>query len=76
MIGSFFTQADFDERARVAVIGADVYKKLFEAPAVYESITADDVRKAAATVMTRENRTVGIVEPKAPDAAVAQGGAR
>jgi zinc protease len=52
------------------------YSKLFEAPAVYESITADDVRKAAATVMTRENRTVGIVEPKAPDAAVAQGGAR
>ena len=52
------------------------YNKLFEAPAVYESITADDVRKAAATVMTSANRTVGIVEPKAPDAVAAQGGAR
>jgi putative ABC transport system permease protein len=31
VIGNFFTQADFDERARVAVIGAEVYKKLFDA---------------------------------------------
>ena len=52
------------------------YSKLFDAPAVYESITADDVRKAAATVMTRQNRTVGIVEPKAADVATTLGGAR
>ena len=52
------------------------YNKLFEAPAVYESITADDVRKAAATVMTSQNRTVGIVEPKAADVAAASGGAQ
>ena len=52
------------------------YNKLFEAPAVYESITAEDVRKAAATVMTSTNRTLGIVEPKAPAAVAAQGGAR
>jgi zinc protease len=41
------------------------HRKLFDAPAVYEGITAEDVRKAAATVLRRENRTVGIVEPKA-----------
>jgi zinc protease len=52
------------------------YRKLFEAPAVYEGITADDVRQAAATVLTGTNRTVGIVEPKAADAAVAHGGAQ
>jgi zinc protease len=40
------------------------YRKLFDAPAVYESITADDVRKAAASVLREDNRTVGIVEPK------------
>ena len=51
------------------------YSKLFEAPAVYESITADEVRKAAATVMTSQNRTVGIVEPKAADVATSAGGA-
>ncbi len=55
------------------------YRKLFEAPAVYESITAEDVRKAAAEVLRSENRTVGIVEPKTADAspdAMAAGGAR
>jgi zinc protease len=54
------------------------YRKLFEAPGVYESITAEDVRKAAATVLRTENRTVGIVEPKtaAGPAAAATGGAR
>jgi zinc protease len=41
------------------------HRKLFDAPAVYEGVTAEDVRKAAATVLRRENRTVGIVEPKA-----------
>jgi len=29
-IGSFFSQNDYDDRARVAVIGADVYKDFFE----------------------------------------------
>jgi len=58
------------------------YRKLFEAPGVYESITAEDVRKAAATVLRTENRTVGIVEPKpaagpdGPGSAAAAGGAR
>ena len=40
------------------------YRKLFEAPAAYESITADDVKQAAATILRRENRTVGILQPK------------
>ena len=55
------------------------YRKLFDAPAVYESITAEDVRKAAAEVLRSENRTVGIVEPKPADAspdAMATGDAR
>jgi zinc protease len=56
------------------------YRKLFGAPAEYESITAEEVKAAAATVLRRENRTVGIlesgagpgVEPQAP----AKGGAK
>jgi zinc protease len=38
------------------------YHLLFDAPAVYESITADDVRKLAATVLKSTNRTVGLLE--------------
>jgi len=30
VIGSFFTQQDIDERARVAVLGSDAYKTLFD----------------------------------------------
>jgi zinc protease len=47
------------------------YRKLFDAPAVYESITAEDVRKAATDVLRRENRTVGILEAKRTDASAA-----
>ena len=35
------------------------FRKLFDAPAEYESITADEVRTAAASVLRRENRTMG-----------------
>jgi zinc protease len=49
------------------------YRKLFDAPAVYESITADDVRQAAATVLRAGNRTVGVLEPKVADGAPAAG---
>jgi zinc protease len=55
------------------------YRKLFDAPAVYESITADEVRKAAADLLRAGNRTVGIVEPipaDAPAGAGSAGGAR
>ena len=52
------------------------YRKLFGAPADYESITADEVKNAAATVLRRENRTVGVLEPKVDPAAQATGGAK
>lgn len=42
------------------------YRKLFDAPAVYESITADEVKQAAAAVLRPSNRTVGVLE--APEA--------
>ena len=51
------------------------YRKLFDAPGVYEGITAEDVRKAAATVLRVDNRTVGVLEPKpAADDAGTRGG--
>jgi len=60
------------------------YRRLFDAPAVYEGITVEDVRQAAATVLRVDNRTVGVLEPKAaepaaataPTSAAAAGGAR
>jgi zinc protease len=51
------------------------YSKLFEAPAVYESITADDVRKVAANVLRRGNRTVGRLVPPADSSGQAATGA-
>ena len=52
------------------------YRKLFDAPAVYESITAGDVKKAVADVLRPTNRTVGtLVSPADSDApSVAQAG--
>jgi zinc protease len=38
------------------------YRKLFEAPAVYETITAAEVKQAAAEVLRPDNRTVGVLE--------------
>jgi zinc protease len=55
------------------------YRKLFEAPAQYASITAEDVKKAAAAVLRPENRTVGTLVPPGPaeaQQASATGGAR
>jgi zinc protease len=53
------------------------YRKLFDAPSVYEGITVEDVQQAAATVLRVDNRTVGVLEPKAvePAAATATTGA-
>lgn len=48
------------------------YRKLFEAPSQYESITADEVRQAAATVLRAGNRTVGVLEPAPAAEAVAE----
>jgi zinc protease len=52
------------------------YRKLFDAPSVYETITAEDVRAAAATVLTVGNRTVGVLEPAPKSAAPAEPAAR
>jgi zinc protease len=52
------------------------YRKLFAAPAEYESITAEEVKTAAATVLRRENRTVGVLEAKPEPAAAAQASAQ
>ncbi|HEX6573137.1 MAG TPA: pitrilysin family protein [Steroidobacteraceae bacterium] len=55
------------------------YRKLFDAPAQYASITAEDVMKAAAAVMRPENRTVGTLVPPGPagaQQASATGGAQ
>jgi len=38
------------------------YHRLFDAPGVYDSITAAEVKRAAATVLRVDNRTVGILE--------------
>jgi zinc protease len=50
------------------------YRKLFQAPQVYEGITAEDVRQAAATVLRADNRTVGVLEPKPAAGAAGAGG--
>jgi len=50
------------------------YRKLFDAPAVYESITAEDVRLAAAKVLRADNRTVGVLEPTPASHAAGAGG--
>jgi zinc protease len=44
------------------------YRKLFDAPAEYETINADDVKQAAAAVLRAQNRTVGILAPQAEGA--------
>jgi zinc protease len=52
------------------------YRKLFAAPAEYESITAEDVKTAAAKVLRGENRTVGVLEPKVEPKVQAREGAK
>jgi zinc protease len=47
------------------------YHKMFDAPAEYESITADEVKQAAARVLRPDNRTLGVLVPKTADAPVA-----
>jgi zinc protease len=47
------------------------YQRLFDAPAVYEKVTREDVLKAAAMVLQKKNRTVGVLvnpEPASPSA--------
>ena len=40
------------------------YKKLYEAPALYEKVTKEDVQRVARTYLTARNRTVGYLLPE------------
>ena len=40
------------------------YKKLYEAPALYEKVTKEDVQRVARTYLTERNRTVGYLLPE------------
>jgi predicted Zn-dependent peptidase len=40
------------------------YKKLYEAPALYEKVTKADVQRVAKTYLTARNRTVGYLLPE------------
>ncbi len=39
------------------------HQKLFDAPAAYERVTVDDVKKLAADILRPGNRTVGVLRP-------------
>jgi zinc protease len=54
------------------------YRKLFEAPALYQGITAEDVRAAVASTLRSGNRTVGTLVPVTAEQApvAAQAGAK
>ena len=38
------------------------YKKMFDAPAAFNKVTAEDVKKVAVKYFTRKNRTVGVLK--------------
>ena len=40
------------------------YRKLFDSPALYDKVTREDVQKAAAQVLQKNHRTVGVLEAK------------
>jgi zinc protease len=40
------------------------YKKLFDSPAIFDKVTREDVQKAAALVLQKNRRTVGVLEAK------------
>src|SRR5690606_41069651 len=39
------------------------YRKLFDAPAAWEAVTAEQVRDVAAKIFRNSNRTVGVLRP-------------
>lgn len=39
------------------------FKKMFDAPALYNKVTADDIRRVANKYFSKSNRTVGILKP-------------
>ncbi|SDL28434.1 Predicted Zn-dependent peptidase [Catalinimonas alkaloidigena] len=44
------------------------YRKLFQAPALYQQVTKEDIRRVAQTYFSADNRTVGYLQPKEDDA--------
>ena len=40
------------------------YKKLFDSPAAFDKVTREDVQKAAALVLQKNHRTLGVLETK------------
>ncbi len=40
------------------------YKKLYEAPSLYEKVTKEDIQRVARTYLTERNRTVGYLLPE------------
>ena len=43
------------------------YKKMFDAPAAYNKVTAEDIKRVANKYLTRSSRTVGILKSKVED---------
>ncbi|MCW3116199.1 MAG: peptidase domain protein [Chitinophagaceae bacterium] len=43
------------------------YKKMFDAPAAFNKVTAEDIKKAANKYFTKNNRTIGILKPDTND---------
>jgi zinc protease len=39
------------------------YRKMFDAPELYNKVTADDIKRVANKYFTKSNRTVGILKP-------------
>ena len=52
----------------------DDYHTLFAAPAAYEAVTADDIRRVATSVFDPARRTVGVLVPQANAGDAQQGG--
>ena len=52
------------------------WRKLFDAPTRYEAVTREQVRKVAAKVFARNNRTVGVLVPEAGEAEAKKEAAR
>jgi zinc protease len=43
------------------------YKKMFDAPAAFNKVTADDIKRVAGKYLLKSNRTVGILKSQTED---------
>ena len=48
------------------------YRKMFDAPAAYQKVTAEDIKRVAAKYFTERNRTVGYLLPEKTEKASAK----